>query len=109
MVWSLTLSRFCQKSHRVLLYRATAIKFSSLYKLSLSDVVSDTLSCLNLFADDVLLYHAHLHVQPISYASLQEGIELWSTENYLSFLLIYVYECKFMVIARERNPTLPDV
>ena len=77
-----------------------------LYINDLPDVVSNTLSRLNLFADDVLLYRTIACAA--DYASLQEvisRIEQWSTENYLSF---NTSKCKFMVISRKINPTLPD-
>ena len=61
---------------------------------------------MNLFADDVLLYH--VISSAVDYTVLQEMvccIELLSTENYL---YLNPSKCKYMIISRKRVPTLPD-
>ena len=67
--------------------------------------VANLLSKINLFADDVLLYH--VVAQAADYASLQVAISLidcWSTRNFIHFNIL---KCKYMVISRKLNPTLP--
>jgi len=60
---------------------------------------------VNLFADDVLLYH--VTTDAMDYAVLQEAITLledWSLTNHLNF---NVSKCKYMIISRENSTTLP--
>ena len=67
--------------------------------------VANLLSKINLFADDVLLYH--VVAQAADYASLQVAtslIDRWSTRNFLHFNIL---KCNYMVISRKLNPTLP--
>ena len=62
-------------------------------------------SKINLFADDVLLYH--VIAQAADYAQLQLAISLiegWSDENFLNF---NTTKCKYMVISRKRVSSLP--
>ena len=64
-------------------------------------------SKVNLFADDVLLYH--LISNAADYTVLQEAITLledWSITNYLDF---NVSKCKYMIISRRNSPTLPPI
>ena len=64
-------------------------------------------SKVNLFADDVLLYH--LISNAADYTVLQEAITLlgdWSITNYLDF---NVFKCKYMIISRRNSPTLPPI
>ena len=62
-------------------------------------VVQSLLSKVNLFADDILLYH--LISTSMDYAVLQQAIcliEEWSASNFLSFNAI---KCKYMVVSRK--------
>ena len=60
---------------------------------------------VNLFADDILLYH--LITDAMDYAVLQEAITLledWSITNHLNF---NISKCKYMIISRKNSPSLP--
>ena len=60
---------------------------------------------VNLFADDVLLYHVISKEE--DFALVQEAVSLldnWSAHNHLNFNLT---KCKFMIISRKLHPTLP--
>ena len=64
--------------------------------------VANLLSKINLFADDVLLYH--VVAQAADYAALQLAISLidrWSTTNFLNF---NISKCKYMVIPESSLP-----
>ena len=68
-------------------------------------VVKSLLSKVNLFADDILLYH--LISTSMDYAVLQQAIYLieeWSASNFLSLNAI---KCKYMVISRKQSPIVP--
>ena len=61
---------------------------------------------VNLFADDVLLYHVVSKEE--DFALVQEAVSLldnWSVENHLNFNLT---KCKYMIISRKFHPTLPN-
>ena len=78
-----------------------------IYIDSLPAVVSNHYTSVNLFADDVLLYH--LITDIMDYAVLQETITLledWSITNHLNF---NVSTCKCMIISRKNSPNfLPN-
>ena len=78
-----------------------------IYINDLPAVAEDNLAHLNLFADDVLLYHTITCVA--DYLLLQDvicQIEQWSTENFLSF---NSSKCKYMVVSRKKNPLVPYI
>ena len=61
---------------------------------------------VNLFADDVLLYHVVSKEE--DFALVQEAVSLldnWSVDNHLNFNLT---KCKYMIISRKLHPTLPN-
>ena len=61
---------------------------------------------MNLFADDVLLYH--IISQAADYTTLQMAISMiggWSIANFLDF---NISKCKYMVISRKLQPSLPS-
>ena len=63
-------------------------------------------SSVNLFADDVLLYH--VISSAADYATLQDMvscIEHWSACNYL---YLHPLKCKYMIVSRKKMPTLPE-
>ena len=67
--------------------------------------VVNVCSKVNLFADDVLLYHAIS--EEADYEALQTAISLiesWSISNFLAF---NTSKCKCMVISRKSTPKLP--
>ena len=60
---------------------------------------------VNLFADDVLLYHTVSNIS--DYLIVQESInsvEQWSSSNYLS---LNTLKCKCMLISRKKQPLQP--
>ena len=68
--------------------------------------ITDICSKVNLFADDVLLYH--VISEEADYEVLQNAISLiesWSISNFLAF---NTSKCKCMVISRKPTPKLPD-
>ena len=72
---------------------------------NLPAVFSNHYTNVNLFADDVLLYH--LITDAMDYAVLQEAITLledWLITNHLNF---NVPKCKNKIISRKNSPTLP--
>ena len=73
----------------------------------LSDTLANVCSNVNLFADDVLLYH--IIAKEADYEALQSAISLiesWSISNFLNF---NSSKCKYMVISRKSAPTLPPI
>ena len=61
---------------------------------------------VNLFADDVLLYHVVSKEE--DFALVQEAVSLldnWSVDNHLNFNLT---KCQYMIISRKLHPTLPN-
>ena len=61
-----------------------------------------SVSKMNLFADDILLYH--VISAPEDYVMLQMAVSLieeWSVTNFLSF---NTGKCKYMVISRKSHP-----
>ena len=61
---------------------------------------------VNLFADDVLLYHVISKEE--DFAFVQEAVSLldnWSVDNHLNFNLT---KRKYMIISRKLHPTLPN-
>ena len=73
----------------------------------LSSVIQALSSKINLFADDILLYHFINNAH--DYIVLQEAITLlgeWSTTNHLTFSQP---KCKYMIILRKHTPTLPSI
>ena len=78
-----------------------------IYVNDLSSVARALSSKVNLFADDILLYHIITNTH--DYVVLQEAIALlseWSSTNYLTFSQP---KCKYMIILRKRAPTLPSI
>ena len=76
-----------------------------IYINDLPGVVRSYTSCVNLFADDVLLYH--VITSAVDYAALQEMvccIEQWSADNYLC---LYQSKCKYMMISCKMSPENP--
>ena len=64
-------------------------------------------SNVNLFADDILLYH--IIAKEADYEALQSAISLiesWSISNFLNF---NSSKCKYMVISRKSAPTRPPI
>ena len=77
-----------------------------IYINDLPGIVSSCTSYVNLFADDVLLYH--VITSAADYAVLQEMvccIEEWSADNYLC---LHSLKCKYMIVSRKKSPTLPN-
>ena len=75
-----------------------------IYIDDLSSVIEALSSKVNLFADDILLYH--LISSSSDYSAVQEAITLigqWSSRNHLTFNQL---KCKYMVISRKHTPTL---
>ena len=76
-----------------------------IYIDDLSSVIEALSSKVNLFADDILLYH--LISSSSDYNAVQEAITLigqWSSRNHLTFNQL---KCKYsMVISRKHTPTL---
>ena len=63
-------------------------------------------SKVNLFADDILLYH--LILNPDDYILLQRAVllvEQWSVANFLSF---NAGKCKYMTVSRKQSPLVPS-
>ena len=63
-------------------------------------------SIVNMFADDVLLYH--IVSCPDDYLDAQHSvtsIEQWSSSNYLQ---LNVLKCKYMTISRKKKPITPQ-
>ena len=76
-----------------------------IYIDDLPSVVQSLLSEVNLFADDILLYH--IITTPADYELLQRAIlmiEEWSVANSLSF---NTAKCKYMIISRKNSPLIP--
>ena len=64
----------------------------------------DDLPRVNLFTDDILLYH--LISNPADYILLQlavSSIEEWSKSNYLLF---NAGKCKYMIVSRKQSSTV---
>ena len=77
-----------------------------IYIDDLPGVVQNFLSKVNLFADDILLYHLISVLE--DYATLQRAISLieeWSITNFLNF---NAAKCKYMIISRKRSPPSPE-
>ena len=75
-----------------------------IYIDDLSLVIEALSSKVNLFADDILLYH--LISSSSDYSAVQEAITLigqWSSRNHLTFNQL---KCKYMAISRKHTPTL---
>ena len=80
--------------------------FSLLYIDDLPSVLHNLGPEVNLFADDVLLYHVVSKEE--DFALVQEAVSLldnWSVNNHLNFNLT---KCKYMIISRKLHPTLPN-
>ena len=78
-----------------------------IYIDDLSSIIEVVSPKVNLFADDILLYH--FITNDHDYTTLQEAIMLlgqWSTTNHLTFSQP---KYKYMVISRKRTPTLPSM
>ena len=78
-----------------------------IYINDLPTIVCDTLSHLNMFADDILLYQ--VITCATDYALLQEVIhciERWSSENYLN---LNISKCKCMIVLCKQSPPLPEI
>ena len=91
---------FSRESHRAL-YLLGPLLFL-IYIDDLPGVVQNFLSKVNLFADDILLYHLISVLE--DYATLQRAISLieeWSITNFLNF---NAAKCKYMIISRKRSP-----
>ena len=82
----LTQSQCCQEFLRDLYW--APYFFLSTLTTNLPAVVGNHYTNVNLFADDVLLYHQILITDTMDYAVLQEAITLledWSITNHLHF------------------------
>ena len=78
-----------------------------IYIDDISSIIEALSSKVNLFADDILLYHFITNTH--DYIVLQEAITLlgqWSTTNHLTFSQP---KCKYMVVSRKHTPTLPPI
>ena len=96
-----TLYLFSQAILRALFLGHYSFYFASMT----SPMLSKTLSHLNLFADDVLLYRTVACAADFLLLQQVIGcIEQWSTDNYLDF---NISKCKYMIISRKRNPLEP--
>ena len=76
-----------------------------IYIDDLPDSIMGICSTVNLFADDVLLYHTIAN--EADYEALQTAISLierWSASNFLNF---NTTKCKYMVISRKLTRTSP--
>ena len=76
-----------------------------IYINDLQAAVADTSSCLNLFADDVLLYWIITCASDYLLQQMIHHIEQWSAENYLDF---NSSKCKFIVVSHKRDPIMPE-
>ena len=68
--------------------------------------IRNSLSVINLFADDILLYH--IISTPGDYDILQDSVNQigqWSANNYLSF---NTSKSKYMIVSRKPDPPQPD-
>ena len=77
-----------------------------IYIDDLPGVVQGLFPKVNLFADDILLYH--IISASVDYATLQLAISMieeWSVSNFLNF---NAKKCKFMVISRKQSPIIPS-
>lgn len=76
-----------------------------IYISDLPNAITIPSAIVNLFADDVLLYH---FVSSVSdFLKVQESIcciEQWSSSNHLT---LNALKCKHMLISRKRNPIKP--
>ena len=64
-----------------------------------------TAGTMSLYADDIMLYR--LIRSQIHFLALQVDVDslcIWTDENHLNFNCV---KCKYMVISRKRQPTLP--
>ena len=76
-----------------------------IYVNDLPDAVVHPSAIINLFADDVLLYHTVSNID--DFLAVQESInsvEQWSCSNYLS---LNALKCKCMLISHKRHPVQP--
>ena len=76
-----------------------------IYVNDLPDAVVHPSAIVNLFADDVLLYHTVSNID--DFLAVQESInsvEQWSSSNYLS---LNALKCKCMLISRKKHPLQP--
>ena len=76
-----------------------------IYINDLPGIVLNFTSRINLFADDVLLYH--VITSAADYSILQDmicRIEQWSSTNYL---YLHPSKCKYMTVSRKKSPSLP--
>ena len=76
-----------------------------IYISDLPNAITITSAIVNLFADDVLLYHSVSSVS--DFLKVQESIcciEQWSSSNHLT---LNALKCKYMLISRKRNPLQP--
>ena len=67
--------------------------------------VASACSMVNLFADDVLLYH--IIAKEADYEVLQTAISLIEGWSILNFLTFNISKCKYMVISRKPSPIQP--
>ena len=77
-----------------------------IYIDDLPNTVHGLFSKINLFADDILLYHIISALD--DYETLQSAVSLieeWSVLNFLSF---NAGKCKYMVISRKLHPSSPS-
>ena len=70
-------------------------------------VFSNHYTNVNLFADDVLLYH--VITDAMDYAVLQEAIILLEDRSITNHLNFNVSKCKYMIISRKKSPTLLSI
>ena len=77
-----------------------------IYINDLTSVIVHPNSVVNMFADDVLLYH--IISCPDDYLDAQHSvtsIEQWSSSNYLQ---LNALKCKYMTISRKKKPITPQ-
>ena len=76
-----------------------------IYIDDLPSIIQNLFSKVNLFADDILLFHLISTLE--DYATLQLAISLieeWSVTNFLNF---NAGKCKYMLISRKQSPLFP--
>ena len=76
-----------------------------IYIDDLPSIVQNLFSKVNLFADDILLFHLISTLE--DYATLQLAISLieeWSVTNFLNF---NAGKCKYMLVSRKQSPFFP--
>ena len=76
------------------------------YINDLPSIVCNTASSVNLFADDVLLYH--IISSTADYAALQDMVSCIEHRSACNYLYLHPLKCKYMIVSRKKTPTLPE-